>query len=327
MSRGLVIGKFLPLHQGHIALINFAAVRCDELIVSMSVASDDPIDPVLRLSWLQQVFQNNENIRIFSIEDNFDDTSLPLQERTKIWADFIKRTYPHIDYIFSSEHYGDTFAENLKAKHVSFDPDRRAIPISASRIRQAPFQYWEFIPEVVRPFFVKKFCFYGPESTGKSVMCNLLASRFDTTCVPEVARELITTNDFSLEDIIRIGEAHYNRIIEKAKIANKILFCDTDAITTQIYSQHYLHEVPQVLFELENKMHYDHYFLFDIDVPWVSDGLRDLGEQRQEMFNIFKSALDDRKINYTLVRGSYAQRQQQIETWLSVHTGLKANVI
>jgi HTH-type transcriptional repressor of NAD biosynthesis genes len=34
MIRGLVIGKFMPVHNGHIALINFAASQCDELIVS-----------------------------------------------------------------------------------------------------------------------------------------------------------------------------------------------------------------------------------------------------------------------------------------------------
>mgnify|MGYP003834889701 CR=1 FL=1 len=33
MKRGLVIGKFMLVHKGHIALINFAASQCDELIV------------------------------------------------------------------------------------------------------------------------------------------------------------------------------------------------------------------------------------------------------------------------------------------------------
>lgn len=90
------------------------------------------------------------------------------------------------------------------------------------------------------------------------------------------------------------------------------MFCDTDTITTQIYSQHYLKTVPPVLFELEKQVHYDHYFLFDIDVPWVADHLRDLGAEREKMFRAFKLALDQRGIAYKMVKGTYEQREDFI---------------
>jgi HTH-type transcriptional repressor of NAD biosynthesis genes len=57
MKRGLVIGKFMPLHKGHIALIEFAAALCDELIVSMSYTDNDPIDPQLRLEKIAEHYQ------------------------------------------------------------------------------------------------------------------------------------------------------------------------------------------------------------------------------------------------------------------------------
>ena len=84
---------------------------------------------------------------------------------------------------------------------------------------------------------IKVVCFYGPESTGKSFMAKKMASTYKTEFVPEVARELITSNDFNREDIIMIGRAQTERIFQKARKANKILFCDTDLITTQIYSR------------------------------------------------------------------------------------------
>jgi HTH-type transcriptional repressor of NAD biosynthesis genes len=195
---------------------------------------------------------------------------------------------------------------------VAFDPERNAIPVSASQIRAKPFRYWKYIPEVVRPYFVKKICFYGPESTGKSFMAKRMAEKYETVFVPEVARELIITNDFTTHDIINIGRAHEQRIHEQMKEANKILFCDTDAITTQLYSQYYLHVVPPELEQFEKNTQYDLYFLFDIDVPWVSDGLRDLGHLRQEMFRRFQEALEKRKIPYTLVSGTWEQREQII---------------
>jgi HTH-type transcriptional repressor of NAD biosynthesis genes len=144
-------------------------------------------------------------------------------------------------------------------------------------------------------------------------MTQRMAERFQTTFVPEVAREFLIRNDFSLEDIINIGLAHDQRIREKIREANRFLMCDTDAITTQIYSRHYLGVVPDILFELEQKTRYDHYFLFDIDVAWVPDGLRDLGDQRLEMMRIFRTALEERKIPYTLVQGTYQEREELCE--------------
>ena len=46
-----------------------------------------------------------------------------------------------------------------------------------------------------------------------------------------------------------------------------------------------------MLYEIEREVHYDLYFLMDIDVPWIADPLRDLGNRRTEMMRIFKSEL------------------------------------
>ncbi|HEY5750904.1 MAG TPA: AAA family ATPase [Chryseolinea sp.] len=311
MKRGLVIGKFMPLHHGHIALINFAAARCDELIVSMSYTDQDAIDPDLRLGWIKSVF-TDPRIRIAKIKDDFDNESLALDERTALWAPVMKRTYPSIAIVFSSEAYGEPFARHLQAEHMAFDPGRTIVPVSATKIRSHPFQYWEHIPGVVRPYFVKKVCFYGAESTGKSTLAIRMAEYYNTEFVPEVARELLITNDFTVEDIITIGNAHAQRVDEKIKTANKLLFCDTDAITTQIYSKYYLNVVPEVLYELEAKVKYDLYFLMDIDVPWIEDGLRDLPHKRQEMTNIFKGALEQRNISYITVSGDFQQREATV---------------
>jgi HTH-type transcriptional repressor of NAD biosynthesis genes len=310
MKRGLVIGKFLPIHQGHIALIEFAAAQCDELIVSMSYTPNDPIPAALRFSWIVELFQDNQKIKPNLLLDNFDDESLELSERTRIWADVIRNHYRPIQLLFSSESYGDPFARNLNAAHIQFDPARKFVPVSASQIRSNPFQYWNFIPEVVRPHFVKKICFYGPESTGKSTMAATMAKKFNTEFVPEVAREMLITNDFSLDDIIRIGKAQTERVHEKTRTANKILFCDTDLITTQIYSQHYLGIVPQILYDLEKEVNYDVYFFMDINTEWIADGLRDLGHRRQEMFETFKRALNDRNIPYIFLTGEREKKEQ-----------------
>ncbi|MEP7318595.1 MAG: AAA family ATPase [Panacibacter sp.] len=312
MIRGLVIGKFMPVHKGHVALINFAAARCDELVVSMSYTDIDPINFNFRFEWLKEIFDQQPHIKIHIIKDDFDEETQPLPDRTKIWAKRMKECYPQIQVIFSSENYGDFFAESLGAKHVHFDPSRKDIPISATLIRTKPFSYWDYIPFIVRPFFVKKICFYGPESTGKSTMAKLMAAHYKTEYVTEAARDILNSNEFSAEDIVRIAVTQQRYIHEKLKTANKILFCDTDILTTQIYAKYYLGIIPEMLFEIEKKNTYDIYFLMDIDTAWVDDPLRDLGEKREEMMTKFKAELDKRNIPYILIQGNYKERERKV---------------
>jgi HTH-type transcriptional repressor of NAD biosynthesis genes len=156
---------------------------------------------------------------------------------------------------------------------------------------------------------MKRICFYGPESTGKTFLAAKLARVYNTEYVPEVAREFITSNNFTVDDIVRIGRAQVARTKEKMKTANRVLFCDTDLITTQIYSRQYLGFVPPELVELEKEISYDRYFLFDIDVPWIADGLRDLDNRREEMYGIFRNELLQRKIAFIAVSGSFDQRE------------------
>jgi HTH-type transcriptional regulator, transcriptional repressor of NAD biosynthesis genes len=315
MKRGLVIGKFMPVHEGHVALIHFALAHCDELIVSMSYTEADPISGALRISWLRELFRNDPRIRIESVVDDFGDPALAWTDRTRVWAKFLRGRYGKIDVIVSSEVYGPFLATQLAATSVLFDPERLKYPVSASDIRQHPFRNWSFIPAIVRPFFVKRLCFYGPESTGKSTLAETLARVYQTNVVPEVAREMVTSNQFTLEEIIQIGHAQTNRILDKTKTANKILFCDTDLITTQIYCFHYLKQIPPVLFELERAVTYHQYFLFDIDVPWVADNLRDLGSRRLEMYQIFRQELTKRKLHFIEVRGSYQEREAMLRAY------------
>ena len=312
MTTGLVFGKFMPVHEGHLALIEFARQRCDRLIVSMTISSDDVISPDLRLRWLTELLASYSAIEVVAETNEFHDPALPLWEATRLWATFIKRRFPTVSVFFSSEEYAIPLAHHSGLRHVAFDPPRQQVPVSATLIRQQPARYWLFIPDPVRPYFVKKVCLYGPESVGKTTLASQLAADYQTIFVPEMARTMITGNDFCAEDFIRIGRAQTEAVQQAVHQANRVLFCDTDVITTQIYSSIYLPEVPAVLSELENQIRYDAYVLLDIDVPWVADALRDQGHRRPDMLARFQHELDRRNIPYHFVGGSHPERLSQV---------------
>ncbi|GAB3945710.1 nicotinamide-nucleotide adenylyltransferase [Spirosoma harenae] len=312
MRTGLVFGKFMPVHKGHLALIEFARKQCDHLIVSMTVTPEDVISPEIRLGWLNELLAPYPSIEVVAESDDFHDPTLPLWEATKLWAAFIKRRFPAVSIFFSSEEYAIPLAHHSGLQHITFDPPRLKVPISATLIRQQPARYWDYIPDIVRPYFVKKICLYGPESTGKTTLAQQLATEYQTAYVPEMARDLITSTEFTPEDFIRIGQAQTKAVQEAIQQANRILFCDTDVITTQIYAQLYLAEIPPILYELEHQVHYDKYILLNIDVPWIADNLRDQGHRREEMFGRFQAELDSRKLPYQLVSGSYSERFSMI---------------
>ena len=94
-----------------------------------------------------------------------------------------------------------------------------------------------------------------------------------------------------------------------AKRADKVLICDTDLLETKVYSEEYYGGYVDPLLEkaaVENT--YDLYLLTYIDTPWVEDDLRDRPEQRLEMFNAFKKALDDYNRPYILLKGDKETR-------------------
>jgi HTH-type transcriptional repressor of NAD biosynthesis genes len=274
----------------------------------MSFKPNDPIDHSLRLSWLQKIFEGQSNVAVVEKIDDYDDSDLPIFEATKLWADFIRRHFLDIEAFFCSEDYGEPLSFHLGKPCILFDKARKQVPVSASKIRENPFGYWDFIPTVVRPYFVKKICLFGPESVGKTVLSQKLAKHYDATFVPEAAREILTSNDIDEAIITKIGIRQTELVKEKAALANKLLFCDTDLITTQIYAKHYLGFVPEILSILEKEISYDLYFLLDIDIEWVYDSLRDLGNRRAEMYQIFKTELDKRQIKYININGNWDNR-------------------
>src|SRR5918912_2793574 len=110
----------------------------------------------------------------------------------RIWRDSLARVLPgRPDHVFASEDYGPKLAEVLGADFVPVDRAREVVPVSGTAVRADPMGNWQYLPDCVRPSFVRRVCVFGPESTGKSTLARDLARHFRTVAVPEYPRTLL----------------------------------------------------------------------------------------------------------------------------------------
>lgn len=164
---------------------------------------------------------------------------------------------------------------------------------------------------------IVKVVLFGPESTGKTTLSIQLAKHYNTVWVEEYARPYLQKvwnqerRTCEPQDILPIAYGQIALENRLAKRADKILICDTDLLETKVYSEEYYGGfVDPLLEEAAKENTYDLYFLTYIDTPWVEDDLRDRPDQRLEMFNAFKNALEKYNRPYILLKGDKETRLQ-----------------
>ncbi len=332
-GRGLVVGKFCPLHRGHMLVINTALADCDEVIVvSYTKPAFDGCAAAERELWLHALYPQ---VKVLVLDDC---AATPLPENDAPDAeqrDFVgwiclTLLGTTVDAVFTSEDYGDGFARALGdyfrerggapahvVRHVCVDKARALVPISGTAIRASPYASRAYLAPVVYASFVRRIAILGGESSGKTSLARALAERLETVWAPEYGREYWVEKEglLAFDDMLHIAQAQVARETELVHSANRWLPCDTSPLTTLCYSMASFGAADPRLEKLADRA-YDTILLCAPDFPFVQDGTRRDTEFRSMQHDWYRNVLDQKQIAYTVLAGPLEQRVRHAMTLL-----------
>jgi len=327
---GMITGKFLPPHRGHIIQIINSATQCEKLYVLISdnkaqterlcKESNLPVmDLLTRTKWLSQELQGFDHIKVVMI----DESNIPEYPDGWVeWTALAKKAIPEkIDVIFGGEQdYTKGFAQFFpETEYKLYDYERTQYSISGTLVRQNPFKYWDYILGSARPFFAKKILLTGTESCGKTTLTKYLGKIFHTSWSEEAGRfyanKFLGDNEdvYTLKDFQRITYMQYEADMDALRKANKVVFYDTDALVTLYYLNLYLNIPNDPLIEgFVDPSRYDAVLLCTPSVKWVDDGMRFMGKQnrREELHKELEKMYFERGFENKMymIDGDYNQR-------------------
>ncbi len=177
---------------------------------------------------------------------------------------------------------------------------------------------------------LKKIIILGPESTGKSTLCEQLAQHYDTTWCPEFAREYLLANgiNYEFDDLLTIArgqlalEDEYVTTLERNSLpmleddCHLPLFVDTDMYVAKVWCEFVFGKCHRFILDEIIKREYDLYLLCNIDLPWIKDELREYPDiqSRKRLYNIYKDIMINQSVPWIDISGDPTERQEKAIT-------------
>ncbi|MBE5935904.1 MAG: nicotinamide-nucleotide adenylyltransferase [Lachnospiraceae bacterium] len=346
---GMYGGSFDPLHIGHIDMIIKAAAMCKKLYIVLSFSRKrDSVPMEIRYRWIKNSFKHMDNIEIILLEDNANskdeydkgsscgtriandnvntniiDSGIDSYFYWEQGRDYVLETIGSpIDVVFCGSDYKGTnrYEELYKCEVIYVDRD--IVSVSSTKIRSNPFKYWDYIPKICRSYYTKKILIIGGESTGKTTLTQNLALHYNTNFLEEVGREVCENAGAEelmvVEDFYEILLRHKTKELEVIKDSNKLLFIDTDALTTKFYINFLLDKNKNngkaLADAIANINTFDLIFFLEPTVKFVQDGTRSevIKEDREKYSIQIKKLFEEHGLDFISVTGDYEERYTSV---------------
>jgi NadR type nicotinamide-nucleotide adenylyltransferase len=339
---GLIIGKFYPLHLGHLSLIERAAQQTDRLVVLVMATQIETIPLERRVVWVTAATSHLAGVTVLGVLDDAPvhyDSEIAWTAHHEVTLAALRHGgIATVDVVFSSEGYGAELAARLGAAHVLDDPERRRIPMSGTAARDDLAEHWMLLAEPARLDLATRIVVIGAESTGTTTMSEALRAHYRArrgyeaiADVDEYGRRFTYelharasaeagasgSRAPDIDDLVCLPE-HFDRIArtqtrmeQDAALACALVIADTDAFATSLWERRYVGEQSTASREAATTglPRRDLYLVTDhVDVPFDQDGWRDGEHIRPEMTSWIIDGLTARGLPWVLLRGPHESR-------------------
>lgn len=157
---------------------------------------------------------------------------------------------------------------------------------------------------------IKTVCVIGPECTGKTELSKTLAEHYKVPWVQEYARAYLDKLGRAYQefDLLKIGHGQIRMEDEWRQDAERLMICDTNLLVIKIWSEFKYGKADPEIAQIHAQRTYDLYLLTYIDVPWADDPQREHPQQRETLWNIYRTTIAETGVPFVEIRGTREER-------------------
>lgn len=299
----LTVGKFAPLHHGHMMLIDRALEETEKLII---VVYDSPgqtdIPLTVRSQWLRTIYPNITVIEGWNVPTDEGWTEEIQQKHENFIINLLNGE--KIDAFYSSEAYGFRMSLALKCENIIVDIDRNEVSISGTDIRREPYKFRKYLHPIVYNDFITKVSFYGGDDEFTEKIVYSLSQIYETSCVKHGKQygHGENTKTFTTESQFESQMINFVKKIETAtQKSNKFLFIQSGLLEINFKSKSIHHRDHPKFHKIAAEQ------MSQPDINFVISQENDIKDRQ------IIGELKRRNLPYIYLTGSYESQLEQID--------------
>lgn len=316
----LVMGRFFPVHIGHVSLFaRAAAAVAGKLQVVVAGTKGDFIDAGTRaLVAAHLVPRSRRGLVVSALEIG----RMGEPDGDSFWAPWLEWVasqshLKNVTTLVAADPKAERFAQLAKLEFVLVD--RTTVSASGTAIRRAPWKYWDDIAPGLRGHFTSSVSLVGPEGAGKSTLAKKLREHFKTSLANEYTVDFLRAEGRDAPTVSELDGLIWNGQTEawaaaKAR-ATRFFIADTDHLTLALWSRR-LSGTPIK----KEPQRPGLTLLLDDATPWLGPKDRDEPAQRQQMVTEFRRLLTGRGWPFHVLdgprEGRFDQAVARIDDWI-----------
>lgn len=304
MKMSMCVGRFDPLHQGHLEMIMRAKKKHDRCcVVVCDFAEDESAGSMpltKRTQLVREFFMGDDLVSVMGVDCCGWEEMLD---------EFVKRTGESMDdvVVYVQDAANAARLKNCGVRVAEWD---NVDAISSIEVRQHPLRYWHQIAAPFRPYLTKNILVIGTASEGKSTLVSDISKYFNLTCTQEWARvymeqHALLDEELAVEDFVEFLTGQVRLYQEAVLNATRgVMIADTDNLVTLMYALSYVRsgnfnltqaDYVEVLlplaWALRKVVRWDKIFVVVPGGVYVDDGFRYMGQ----------SSMDERMANHHIL--------------------------